>query len=186
MVKPVPPTREGLLAAGDKTIPDVFAPDLNVLFCGINPGLYSGATGHHFARPGNRFWTALFLSGLTPRLLSPYEDAEMVEFGLGITNLVARTTRKAEELKRDELLYGRKILEAKIKKYQPKILAILGMGAYGKAFDRPKASLGLQKETIETTKIWVLPNPSGLNAKYQIADLTRLFKELLKEIQESR
>jgi TDG/mug DNA glycosylase family protein len=178
MQKKITPTKEQLLAAEGKTIRDVIAPGLKVLFCGVNPGLYSGATGHHFARPGNRFWIALFQAGFTPRPLSPYEDASMLKFGCGITNLVARTTRKAEEITREELASGRKILEAKITQYRPKILAVLGMGAYRKAFDRPKAGIGLQPETIGATTIWVLPNPSGLNANYQIADLTKLFAEL--------
>lgn len=173
------PTKSEILAAEGTTIRDVIAPNLKVLFCGVNPGLYSGATGHHFARPGNRFWIALFQAGFTPRLLSPYEDALLLEFGFGITNLVARTTRKAEDLRQEELLFGRKILEVKIRKYRPKMLAVLGMGAYRKAFDRPKAEIGLQPETIGAARIWVLPNPSGLNANYQIADLTRLFRELL-------
>ncbi len=182
MANRIPPTKSQILSAEGKTIHDVIAPDLKVLFCGVNPGLYSGATGHHFARPGNRFWIALFQSGFTPRLLSPYEDASLLEFGLGITNLAARTTRKAEDLTREELLSGRKILEAKIRKYRPKILAVLGIGAYRKAFDRPKAEIGLQLETIGTTRIWILANPSGLNANYQIADLTRLFRELLTAV----
>ena len=178
--KRINPTPREILAAEGKTIPDVVAPGLKILFCGVNPGLYSGATGHHFARPGNRFWRALFQAGFTPRLLSPYEDSSMLQFGYGITNVVARTTRKADDLKREELLSGRKILEAKILKYRPMFPVVLGIDAYRKAFDRPKAEVGLQSDRIGVTKIWVLPNPSGLNANYQIADLTRLFTELRK------
>ena len=180
MKKQINPTPGDILAAEGKTIPDVIAPGLKILFCGVNPGLYSGATGHHFARPGNRFWRALFQAGFTHRLLSPYEDASMLQFNYGITNVVARTTRKAGDLKQEELLSGRKILEAKILKYRPMVLVVLGIAAYRKAFDRPKAEVGLQSDRIGMTKIWVLPNPSGLNANYQIADLTRLFTELLR------
>lgn len=180
------PNKQQILAAEGKTIPDVLAPGLKVLFCGVNPGLYSGATGHHFARPGNRFWIALFQAGFTPRLLSPYEDASMLQFGFGITNLVARTTRKAEDLKREELIAGKKILEVKIRRYLPKIVAVLGMGAYRRAFDRPHAEIGLQPEMIGTTKIWVLPNPSGLNANYQVRDLTNIFAELLEAARAGR
>ena len=186
MQKRITPTKEQILAAEGKTIRDVIAPDLKVLFCGVNPGLYSGATGHHFARPGNRFWIALFQAGFTPRLLSPYEDASMLQFDCGITNLVARTTRKADDLTREELVSGRKRVEAKIRRYRPTVVAVLGVGAYRKAFDRPKADIGPQPETIGTTKIWVLPNPSGLNAHYQIADLTKLFAELRTAVRSGR
>lgn len=173
------PTKEQILTAEGRRIRDVIAPDLKVLFCGVNPGLYSGATGHHFARPGNRFWIALFQAGFTPRLLSAYEDGTLLQFGYGITNLAARTTRKAEDLSWEELAAGKRILEGKIKRYRPKIAAVLGLGAYRKAFDRPKAEIGPQPETIGSTIIWILPNPSGLNANYQIPELTRLFRELL-------
>ncbi len=180
------PTKEQVLAAEGKKIRDVIAPGLKVLFCGVNPGLYSGATGHHFARPGNRFWVALFQAGFTPRLLSPYEDGVLPKFGCGITNIVARTTRKAEDLTKEELILGRKLLEVKIRRYRPEVLAILGMGAYRAAFDRPKAGIGLQPETIGSTKLWVLPNPSGLNANYQIAALTKLFTELRRAVRTGR
>lgn len=172
------PTRADLLAAKDKTIRDVIAPGLRVLFCGINPGLYSGATGHHFARPGNRFWPTLHLAGFTPRLLSPAEERELLTLGYGITNLVARTTATADELSADELLTGKKRLETKVKRYEPRILAVLGIGAYRLAFQEPKAAPGLQSNTIAKTAIWVLPNPSGLNAHYQLADLVQQFHTL--------
>jgi double-stranded uracil-DNA glycosylase len=172
------PTRADLLAAKDKTIRDVIAPGLRVLFCGINPGLYSGATGHHFARPGNRFWPTIHQSGFTPRLLSPAEERELLPLGYGVTNLVARTTATADELSPHELLAGRKRLERKVKRYQPRVLAVLGIGAYRTAFQEPKATLGLQSKSIGETDIWVLPNPSGLNAHYQLSALVEQFRKL--------
>jgi TDG/mug DNA glycosylase family protein len=172
------PTREDLLAAAGTTIPDVIAPRLKVLFCGINPGLYSGATGHHFARPGNRFWPALHLAGFTPRLLDPSEKRELLKSGYGITNLVARTTAAADELDDEELLAGRKRLENRVKRYQPRVVAVLGIGAYRTAFALPRAGLGLQREKLAGAVLWVLPNPSGLNANHQLPDLVRLFRDL--------
>jgi TDG/mug DNA glycosylase family protein len=149
-----------------------------VLFCGINPGLYSGATGHHFARPGNRFWPALHLAGFTPRQLAPWEEHELLESGLGITNLVARATASADELSRAELIEGRKRLERKVRRYGPQWVAVVGIGAYRTAFARPRAAAGLQPELIGKSKLWVLPNPSGLNANHQIRDLVRAFRAL--------
>jgi TDG/mug DNA glycosylase family protein len=172
------PTRADLLAAKDKTIRDVIAPGLRVLFCGINPGLYSGATGHHFARPGNRFWPTIHQSGFTPRLLNPAEERELLTLGYGVTNLVARTTATADELDPHELLAGRKRLERKVKRYQPRVLAVLGIGAYRTAFQEQKATLGLQSISIGETAIWVLPNPSGLNAHYQLSALVEQFRKL--------
>lgn len=172
------PTRTDLLAAKDKTIRDVIGPGLRVLFCGINPGLYSGATGHHFARPGNRFWPTLYQAGFTPRLLDPSEERVLLDLGYGITNLVARTTATADELSRDELLAGRKRLETKVKRYQPQIVAVLGIGAYRTAFQEPKAVLGLQIRKLGSSLMWVLPNPSGLNAHYQLGDLADQFRKL--------
>lgn len=175
------PTKEELIAAKDKTVRDVLARGLRVLFCGINPGLYSGATGHHFARPGNRFWPALHNGGFTERLLSPSEERELLEGGYGITNIVARTTATADELTEEELIEGGRRLRAKVRRYRPKVLAVLGISAYRTAFARPRATLGRQSETIGATLIWVLPNPSGLNAHYQPKDLARLFRELREE-----
>jgi TDG/mug DNA glycosylase family protein len=172
------PGRAELLAARDKTVPDVIAPNLRVLFCGINPGLYSGATGHHFARPGNRFWPALHQAGFTDRQLAPFEERELLQHGYGITNLVPRTTATADELTKADFVAGHRQLRARVKRYKPRILAVLGVGAYRIAFDRPKATLGPQAEMLEETRLWVLPNPSGLNAHYQLADLVRLFREL--------
>jgi double-stranded uracil-DNA glycosylase len=176
------PTRYDLLAAKDKTIKDVITPGLRVLFCGINPGLYSGATGHHFARPGNRFWPTLHQAGFTPRLLHPSEQRELLNWGYGITNLVPRATATADELSPEELLAGRRRLASKIKRYQPRILAVLGIGAYRTAFQQPKAVLGLQTESVGNTVLWVLPNPSGLNAHYQLSGLVEQFRKLHKGV----
>lgn len=172
------PTREELLAAVHKTIPDVIGPRLRVLFCGINPGLYSGATGHHFARPGNRFWPTLHGAGFTDRQLSPWEQCELLPLGYGITNLVSRTTASADELSGEELIAGRRRLLSKVKRYAPQCLAVLGVTAYRSAFARPRAVLGRQSDSIGSTVVWVLPNPSGLNAHHQLRDLVRLFGEL--------
>src|SRR5262245_45469096 len=152
------PTRAELLAAVNRVVPDVIAPDLEVLFCGINPGLYSAYTGHHFARPGNRFWPALHAGGFTDRLLSPYEERELLDRGHGITNVVNRASAAADELTLVELAAGGERLRRKVKRYRPRYLAILGVGAYRAAFDRPKAGLGLQEDEIDSTKVWVLPN----------------------------
>jgi TDG/mug DNA glycosylase family protein len=172
------PSKEEVLAAAGKTVPDVIAPGLRVLFCGINPGLYTAAVGHHFARPGNRFWPALFAAGFTDRLLSPFEEQELLKNGYGITNVVERATATAAELSIEEYIEGGRRLEARVRQMRPRFIAVLGVGAYRTAFNRPKAKLGLQLETIGETSIWVLPNPSGLNAHYQPKELARLFKEL--------
>ena len=170
--------RVDLAGAKNKTIPDVIARDLDVLFCGINPGLYTAAVGHHFGRPGNRFWPTLHRAGFTPRLFSPHEQRELLKLGYGITNVVARATAAADELTNEELIEGAKILARKVRRLTPRYLAIVGIGAYRTAFARPKAKMGLQEETIGETKIWILPNPSGLNANYQPAALAMLFREL--------
>jgi double-stranded uracil-DNA glycosylase len=175
---PFKPTPQQLADARGKTVPDLIAPHLRVLFCGINPGLYSAATRHHFARPGNRFWPALHLAGFTPRVISPFDERELLDLGLGITNVVARGTASADELTSDELRHGAKRLDAKVRRFTPKFLAVLGVGAYRAAFDRPTAKIGLQDETLGPTRLWVLPNPSGLNAHFQLADLGRLLREL--------
>lgn len=172
------PTAADLAAAHTKTVPDVVAPGLSVLFCGINPGLYSAATGHHFARPGNRFWPALHRSGFTPRQLHPSEQEELLTYGLGITNIVARATARADELTRDELRAGAGILTALVVRYAPRFVAVVGISAYRTAFDRPKATMGQQDEPIAGARLWVLPNPSGLNAHYQAPALAAAFREL--------
>ena len=178
MTKPWKPTREQLLAATEKTVPDVIAPNLRVLFCGINPGLYTAAVGHHFARPGNRFWPALHAGEFTERVLSPFAERELLKSGYGITNVVQRTTASADQLTRAEIIAGGERLRRKVLRYRPRVLAVLGVGAYRTAFDRPKATVGRQAETIGETVLWVLPNPSGLNANYQAPELARLFREL--------
>jgi TDG/mug DNA glycosylase family protein len=174
----VKPTKNDLINATDKIINDVIASNLQILFCGINPGLYSGATGHHFARPGNRFWKVLHAAGFTERLLAPHEELELLKSGYGITNVVARTTARADELTNEEVIAGGLKLREKVLQFKPKFLAVLGITSYRIAFNQPKAVLGLQSEHISKTQIWVLPNPSGLNAHYQIKDLARLFSEL--------
>ncbi|MFF3228791.1 G/U mismatch-specific DNA glycosylase [Nocardia suismassiliense] len=172
------PSPADLAAAQDKTVPDVIGPSLRVLFCGINPGLWSGATGQHFARPGNRFWPALHRSGFTPRLLRPDEQQEMLALGLGITNVAARTTAKAEQLTADELRAGGRALVDRVEQYQPRVLAVLGIGAYRTAFGRPRTTIGPQPERIGETAVWVLPNPSGLNAHYTLDALASEFRAL--------
>ncbi|MET7461809.1 G/U mismatch-specific DNA glycosylase [Nonomuraea sp. NPDC005501] len=152
-------------------IDDVLGPSLDVLFCGINPGLMSEATGHHFARPGNRFWPALHLSGFTPRLLSPSEQHLLPSYGLGITNVVARASAKASELTREELVEGGRRLEALVARVRPKVLGVLGVSAYRTAFARPKAAVGLQEDAVGGVPVWVLPNPSGLNAHWTLAGI---------------
>jgi TDG/mug DNA glycosylase family protein len=172
------PTRAELEAARDRVLRDVIAPGLGVLFCGINPGLYSGAVGHHFARPGNRFWPALFGGGFTPRVLKGEEDRQLLSVGCGVTNLVARTTAAADELEADELIAGGARLRRKVRRYRPRWVAILGLGAYRLAFRRPKAIAGAQAELVGETGVWVLPNPSGLNASYQLPALQEAFRQL--------
>jgi TDG/mug DNA glycosylase family protein len=155
-----------------------------VLFCGINPGLYTAAVGHHFARPGNRFWPALYAAGFTERLLSPFDERELLKSGYGITNVVRRTTATADLLTKEEIILGGKRLRAKVLRYRPRMLAVLGLGAYRTAFAKPKATIGQQPERLGATGIWVLPNPSGLNANYQAADLARLFGELREAVED--
>lgn len=172
------PSKQELLQAAGKKVSDIIAPNLEILFCGINPGLYSAAVGHHFARPGNRFWKALYYAGLTNRLYGPFEDTKILNLGLGITNLVDRSTASAAELKVEEFTAGRTKLEGKIKRFKPKVIAFLGVGAYRSGFQRPKAQIGLQAETIGETKVWVLPNPSGLNAHFTAEKLGEVFSQL--------
>jgi TDG/mug DNA glycosylase family protein len=186
LVKPWKPTKEQLIAAAGKTVADVIAPRLRVLFCGINPGLYTAAVGHHFARPGNRFWPALYAAGFTDRLVSPFDERELLKSGYGITNVVMRATATADGLSREELWKGGQLLAAKVRRYRPRVLAILGLGAYRTAFEKPKAVIGRQEEMIGETVIWVLPNPSGLNAHYQAIDLAREFRRLKRAIDAPR
>lgn len=172
------PTVEQVRSATKRRLRDVLGHDLDVLFCGINPGLYSGAVGHHFARPGNRFWPTLHVAGFTPRQFSPFEDARLLELRLGITNLVARTTASADQLTPSELRAGAARLRRKVLRYQPRFLAMVGFTAYRTAFAAPKAVAGAQSDPIGRTIVWLLPNPSGLNAHHQPKDLVRLYGEL--------
>ena len=161
-----------------QTLDDVIASDLRVLFVGINPGLYSAAVGHNFGRPGNRFWPTLALAGLTPERLDPSRERELLKYGLGITNIVARATAKAEELTVEELRHGALLLIEKVRRFRPRMVAVLGVTAYRVAWARPKAALGLQTDRVGEAALWVLPNPSGLNAHHQLPDLARLFGAL--------
>ena len=158
-------------------MPDVVADGLRLLLCGINPGLYSAAVGHHFARPGNRFWPALHRAGLTPRVLDPAEEGLLPALGIGITNLVPRTTAAAAELGADELRLGARRLEALVARHRPGAVAVLGMGAYRTAFGRPRASLGRQPEPLAGAPLWVVPNPSGLQARYGLDEIAALVAE---------
>lgn len=175
---PAKPTQAELAAAIHKTVPDVIAKDLRLLFCGINPGLYTAAIGHHFGRPGNRFWPALYAGGFTPRLLSPYEERELLKDGFGITNLVARATVLAHELTREELIAGGAVLLKKLRRYRPRMVAVLGVTSFRVAFAQPKAYVGPQAEPLAGIPVWVLPNPSGLNAHFTPKKLATLFKQL--------
>ena len=166
------------MAAYGRTVPDVIAPGLAVLFVGINPGLYSAATGHHFARPGNRFWRALSGAAFTDGVLSPSEDATLPMMGLGITNLVERATARADELGAEELRRGAVRLEAKVETFGPRFVAVVGVTAYRTAFGRRHAAVGRQSDPIAGSGLWVLPNPSGLNANHQLPDLIAAFAEL--------
>ncbi len=172
------PAPADLAAARDATIPDVIGPGLLVLFSGINPGLYSAATGRHFARPGNRFWPALHRSGFTPRQFRPDEQDQLLDLGLGITNVVARATAQAAELTPDELREGGQELRAKVGQLRPRWLAVLGVTAYRTAFGHPGAAVGPRTETLDGTRLWVLPNPSGLNAHWNAAGLAAEFARL--------
>ncbi len=156
----------------------MIAPRLRVLFCGINPGLYSGAVGHHFARPGNRFWKALHQAGFTDRVLSPFEERRLLGRGLGITNLVNEATASADELDAEDLRRGARRLARTARRYRPRILAILGPGAYRTAFGVAKASPGPREELVGGARVWVLPNPSGRTAGYQLDALVRAFRRL--------
>lgn len=171
-------TPEELEAARDRLVPDVVAGGLRVLFCGINPGLMTAATGHHFARPGNRFWPVLHASGFTPRRLHPSEQDELLTYGLGITNVVARATAKADELGAEEFREGGRLLREKVARLQPRWLAVAGVTAYRTAFGDKRAAIGPQERMIGDTRIWALPNPSGLNAHWTLATMAEEFGRL--------
>ncbi len=183
--RPWKPTKEEVAAAQDALVADVIAEDLDVLFCGINPGLYSGAVGHHFARPGNRLWKALHASGFTDRLLGPFEEHVLLDHSLGITNLVERATATADKLDDHELIVGATKLESKLARYRPRYVAFLGLTSYRTAFGARGATVGPQDHQIADSKVWLLPNPSGLNAHYQVPDLARVFGELRAVVRDS-
>jgi TDG/mug DNA glycosylase family protein len=178
------PTPEELRAAAGASLPDVIAPGLDVLFAGINPALYSGATGYHFARPGNRFWPVLHGAGFTPRQLAPDETDELLARGIGITNLVNRTTATAAELTADELRAGAARLSQIVETWRPRTVAVLGVSAFRAGFGRTRAAVGRQPERIGTSIVWLLPNPSGLNAHYQLPQLIALFRSLRTSMHE--
>ena len=172
------PTRPQLEAARRLSVADVIDHGLRVLFVGINPGLYSAAIGHHFGRPGNRFWPALYAGGFTTRLFSPFEEILLLPLGIGLTNLVDRATATADELSSDELRAGVLRLERKVRRYRPQFVAPLGLTSYRTAFGQPKAKLGEQPARLAAARIWLLPNPSGLNAHHQPAALATMFRQL--------
>jgi TDG/mug DNA glycosylase family protein len=176
------PTPDEIQAAVNQTVPDVIAPNLQVLFCGINPSLYSAVVGHHFARPGNRFWRSLHAAGFTHRLFSPAEDRALIPLGYGITNIVDRATATADQLSSEELVLGGQQLAAKARQYTPRVIAILGISAYRTAFKQPKATIG-EAAALEDARLWVLPNPSGLNAHYQIQDLAECYQQMRRAIE---
>ncbi len=187
-VRPVQrrPSQAELRAAAGRTVPDVVEPDLELLFCGINPGLFSGAVGHHFARPGNRFFKVLHLAGFTPEQLEPSEERRLLGHGIGITNLVPRATASAAELTQAELRRG----VARVANVADEVgagwVAFLGMGAYRTGFGRRHARLGEQPERLGRARIWLLPNPSGLQARYQLPELVELFGDLRRQIRTRR
>ena len=161
----------------DVRLPPIVAPDLRVLFVGINPGLRSAEVGHNFARPGNRFYPALYAAGFTPRQLAPEEDVDLPAYGVGITNIASRPTRDAAQLSREELRAGAAELERLVADVAPRLVAVLGLTAYRTAFGRTKATMGLQEEALGGRPVWILPNTSGLNAHHTPADFARLFAE---------
>lgn len=177
------PSKAELMAAAGRTVADVIAPGLTVLFCGINPGLYSGFAGHHFARPGNRFWPVLHAAGFTPRLLQPAEEHALLPLGYGITNLVVRSTARADELDAAELVDGAQRLAGTVARYQPRVVAVLGISAYRTAFQQPQAAQGRQPGDLGTVPLWVLPNPSGLNAHYTLTALAAVFRDFRLAVQ---
>jgi double-stranded uracil-DNA glycosylase len=172
------PTPAELQAARAKRVRDIIAPGLKVVFVGINPGLYTAAIGHHFGRPGNRFWPALHAAGITPRLFTPYDERELIALGYGITNVVPRPTAAASALSEREIIAGGRRLQAKVRRYRPRLVAVLGLSAYRTAFCQPHAALGRQPQALAGAALWVLPNPSGLNAHFRPADFARLFRQV--------
>ena len=182
---PRTPTADEVRSAVGRSIPDLVAPGLMVLFCGINPGLYSAAVKYHFARPGNRFWPALHLAGFTPRLLAPHDRDELLESGCGITSLVRRATARASDLEPTELVAGRRRLARKVRTYRPQWVGVLGVGAYRTAFGEPRAVIGPQLHAHAGTRTWILPSPSGANGSYPLVDLVRELRAFRDAIDQS-
>jgi len=172
------PTAIEIEQAADKLLPDLIEPELKALFVGTNPGLYSAAVGHHFARPGNRFWPAIYRGKITERLYSPFEDALLLKRGGGLTNIVSRASKRADELSKAELDEGAEILTRKVIQFRPQKVVFLGITSYRSAFQEKQAKLGLQDCTIGDAAVWVLPNPSGLNAHYQLPALGEIFAQM--------
>lgn len=176
------PSRAELTAAYGRTVPDLAYDGMRVLLCGINPSLWSGVTGHHFARPSNRLWPTLHEAGFTARRLHPSDIDALRVASIGITNLVPRATARADELADDEVRAGRARLEALADRFRPATVAVLGIGAYRLAWDDRRAVVGEQATTIGGARLWALPNPSGLNAHYQQTDLTAVFGALRRSL----
>ena len=162
----------------EQALADLVGPDLRVLFCGINPGTLSGELGLHFARPGNRFWKLLCAGGFTGSVLSPAEQHILPELGVGITNFVGRTTAAASEISASELRVGASRLATKVDMLRPRSVAVLGLQAYRTAFRRNGAAVGLQPEPLGSALLWLLPNPSGLQARYQIPEMADMYRSL--------
>ncbi len=176
------PTKQEIADAYNKSVPDIIAPNLIILFCGINPGLYTAAVQNHFGRPGNKFWKALYAAQLTPRLFHPSEQEKLLKLGIGITNLVNRATVKADEVAKDEFIRGGKELIIKVKRYKPQWVAFVGIQAYRTAFFQPHAKVGKQKNKIGNASVWILPSSSGLNAHYPPQKYNQTFRELKQEL----
>ncbi|HTV25480.1 MAG TPA: G/U mismatch-specific DNA glycosylase [Polyangiaceae bacterium] len=176
------PSPAALKAAVGSRVPDLIAPDLRVLFCGINPSLYSAVVGHHFARPGNRFWPTIHRAGFTERLLRPNEERELLERGVGITNVCSNASASADTLTPADYASGGAVLRRKLRRYRPRAIAFLGLGAYRIAACEPKATVGLQPEPFAGVAAWALPNPSGLNAHYQIDALVACYRALAEAV----
>jgi double-stranded uracil-DNA glycosylase len=176
------PTPAELAAAHGRRVKDLIAPELRVLFCGINPSLYTAVVGHHFARPGNRFWKTIHAAGFTERVLHPMEQGELLARGIGLTNVVARATASADELSDDDYRQGSVLLARKLRRYQPRVIAFLGIGAYRFVAGRPDAKVGRQPEPYAGVEVWALPNPSGLNAHYRLEDLVECYAALARSI----
>lgn len=176
------PTLAELEAAHGRTVKDLIAPQLRVLFCGINPSLYTAVVGHHFARPGNRFWKTIHAAGFTERVLHPSEQRELLASGIGLTNVVARATASADELTSEDYRRGSVVLAKKLRRYRPSVIAFLGIGAYRLVAARPDARVGRQSEPFAGVEVWVLPNPSGLNAHYRLEDLIECYAVLARSV----